>query len=392
MDFFYALRDERKGPVARAEIDRLRSAGTIDDETLVWHDGLPEWTELGKLKLDARAAVTVAPPLPAADSGGMKPCSACGAMWAVSMLDQQGPRLICRMCVTNQHLAASNATVRKKSPVSSIDARQVLPWVTGAAVAMIAARFIFLFMFTTTRPVAQLQAITAISGKLPHDIAMPAEKWASARPAEWPTVVLTNQAVFANSNPIGGSGAFLVQRADGSVLGVTAAHLLASVGGGTNPITRNSFNSQIKSWSLSAPGGQEKALVFNALHGAPETYGSMDLLVLEGSAKDAPAPAIPLRLQPGLLKAGDSVYIAAPDLEAATHQRIVPCRVVFGGALVVDELIVEPLAKIEPRGISGSPVLDANGHLRGVVTGGDESPEGLQISAVPAFRFEHLVK
>lgn len=43
MQWYYAVGDQRHGPVEQAEFDRLVSAGTITADTLVWRQGMAAW-------------------------------------------------------------------------------------------------------------------------------------------------------------------------------------------------------------------------------------------------------------------------------------------------------------------------------------------------------------
>lgn len=60
MDWFYTAGMERRGPVDDAAFRALVDTGEVNDETLVWHDGLADWAPYGSLK----APVSVPPPLP----------------------------------------------------------------------------------------------------------------------------------------------------------------------------------------------------------------------------------------------------------------------------------------------------------------------------------------
>ncbi len=60
--WWYAKDEQRAGPISDAEILALRSAGTINDATLVWRSGWPEWKALGTV---AELASQLPPPLPA---------------------------------------------------------------------------------------------------------------------------------------------------------------------------------------------------------------------------------------------------------------------------------------------------------------------------------------
>ena len=43
MQWYYAVGDQRHGPVEHAEFERLVSSGTIRSDTLVWRQGMAEW-------------------------------------------------------------------------------------------------------------------------------------------------------------------------------------------------------------------------------------------------------------------------------------------------------------------------------------------------------------
>ena len=43
MTWYYAVGQEQKGPVTDEQLHALAQNGTINAETLVWHDGLADW-------------------------------------------------------------------------------------------------------------------------------------------------------------------------------------------------------------------------------------------------------------------------------------------------------------------------------------------------------------
>ena len=45
--WYYAVGQDRKGPVARADLADLIAAGTVTSETYVWRDGMDDWSTLG---------------------------------------------------------------------------------------------------------------------------------------------------------------------------------------------------------------------------------------------------------------------------------------------------------------------------------------------------------
>jgi hypothetical protein len=46
MTWYYAQGDQRQGPVSDSELDALVAAGTINENTLVWKEGMANWTPL----------------------------------------------------------------------------------------------------------------------------------------------------------------------------------------------------------------------------------------------------------------------------------------------------------------------------------------------------------
>src|SRR5205085_12021153 len=43
MQWYYAIGDQRHGPVIQSEFERLVSVGTIKPDTLVWRQGMAAW-------------------------------------------------------------------------------------------------------------------------------------------------------------------------------------------------------------------------------------------------------------------------------------------------------------------------------------------------------------
>jgi hypothetical protein len=61
MDWFYALNGQQNGPVSDAHLDQLLGSGTINQNTLVWRDGMANWQPL-QLARTAGAAPPVLNP------------------------------------------------------------------------------------------------------------------------------------------------------------------------------------------------------------------------------------------------------------------------------------------------------------------------------------------
>jgi|GEM_PF-3376855 len=61
--WYYAVGQEQKGPVSEAELIGLYQAGTINDDTLVWRDGMANWAPYRQAGPGRSQAATVPEPL-----------------------------------------------------------------------------------------------------------------------------------------------------------------------------------------------------------------------------------------------------------------------------------------------------------------------------------------
>ncbi len=122
MDWYYADDSNTQlGPIPEDELHRLVSAGNIRQDTLVWHDGMPDWAAYGQIQgatggpaaAAAPEAPAVAAPSPLAVSAPMAPaasavgaspvigtgiCRDCGQTFNNQDLMDFGGTLICANC------------------------------------------------------------------------------------------------------------------------------------------------------------------------------------------------------------------------------------------------------------------------------------------------------
>lgn len=88
MDWYYAANDERKGPLDQTEFDQLVRQGVITPQTLVWHEGMPEWKPYETLSI---------PPV-VSTGESMLTCAECERSVLESGLVQIGGRAVCADC------------------------------------------------------------------------------------------------------------------------------------------------------------------------------------------------------------------------------------------------------------------------------------------------------
>jgi hypothetical protein len=71
MTWYYAIGNERQGPVDDATLDRLIAAGTVTPDTLVWRAGMADWQPLSQ----ARPTVARPAPIPPVPAGLPSPAA-----------------------------------------------------------------------------------------------------------------------------------------------------------------------------------------------------------------------------------------------------------------------------------------------------------------------------
>lgn len=74
MNWYYAIDNQRVGPVSESSISMLLSAGTVSGTTLVWREGMANWQPLAETEL-ARETAGVAPPTGPAPGSKLAPAS-----------------------------------------------------------------------------------------------------------------------------------------------------------------------------------------------------------------------------------------------------------------------------------------------------------------------------
>ena len=91
MEWHYASGDEQRGPVSDEEFQRLVSTGSINAQTLVWHDGMAEWLPYAQVQ-----AVNVG----VGETGGSDriSCAECGQSFPADEVIQISGAGVCGGC------------------------------------------------------------------------------------------------------------------------------------------------------------------------------------------------------------------------------------------------------------------------------------------------------
>jgi hypothetical protein len=173
--------------------------------------------------------------------------------------------------------------------------------------------------------------------------------------------------------------ACLVRLPSGDIVALTAGHLLGRAGGvrpgflygglgGLDQRRLATLKDEIISWDLYLPGQEEKAVEAVGLFGRADDFDTdCDQVLLQLSPRNTTYPVKPLDVRLGLVTLDEPLRLItyAADQEGNLRQVVYNARRVPG--LIFTCLLDKP---VDLNGCSGSPVVDTNGLLVGIVTGG----------------------
>jgi uncharacterized RDD family membrane protein YckC len=95
MTWYYADAGRQVGPIEESALDDLVRAGVVRDDTLVWHDGMPNWQPHAAAR-GVRMAPAPMPAVPIAAGTGF--CSECGRPFPLNQLVMIGNASVCAQC------------------------------------------------------------------------------------------------------------------------------------------------------------------------------------------------------------------------------------------------------------------------------------------------------
>lgn len=93
MSWYYAENNDRKGPIDETAFQDLVRGGTIKPDTLVWREGMANWTPYSQVAAPGAAPVSAAGQV----EGGVR-CSQCGGVFPASDVIFIAGRSICATC------------------------------------------------------------------------------------------------------------------------------------------------------------------------------------------------------------------------------------------------------------------------------------------------------
>jgi hypothetical protein len=100
MNWYYAAGGRQQGPVDDAQLDAMLQSGQVNQDTLLWRDGMANWQPLRQARPSADAPPFVAPAADAGASAGVGEivCVECGKIFSKDNAIQYGTAWVCAAC------------------------------------------------------------------------------------------------------------------------------------------------------------------------------------------------------------------------------------------------------------------------------------------------------
>ncbi len=198
------------------------------------------------------------------------------------------------------------------------------------------------------------------------------EPWIEKPVSEWPELVMTNSVEFADTTYKNIGNAFLIDTGS-DTLAVTCKHIFMLFRAETN--NKIDLNDNFRSWNIYPKGKVEKSLTMGSLinknsneeTGEFNTLKSRDWIIFR---LDEKLNFTPLKIRTKPVSEGEIVYTLGWAFEQNTENPSLLKMQVFKN-LGVYFYINTLTQNVDPAGRSGSPVIDKNGYLVGIVSGAE---------------------
>src|SRR6266487_6299240 len=100
MNWYYVDAGQQAGPVDEAQLEELLRTGKIQDDTLVWREGMVNWQPYSQVKSPASPAAPP-PPAPAvarSETTREAVCVECGKIFNMDDMIRHGGNYVCATC------------------------------------------------------------------------------------------------------------------------------------------------------------------------------------------------------------------------------------------------------------------------------------------------------
>ncbi len=198
------------------------------------------------------------------------------------------------------------------------------------------------------------------------------EPWIEKPVSEWPELVMTNSVEFADTTYSNIGNAFLIDTGT-DTLAVSCKHIFMLFRNETD--NKIYLNENFRNWKIYPKAKTEKSLLLGSLinnnkneeTGQFNTLKSRDWIIFRLREK---SEFTPLKIRTSPLHEGEIVYAVGWAYKQHTEfPSLVKMQVYknFGVYFYVNTLT----KNVDPSGRSGSPVIDKNGYLVGLVSGAE---------------------
>ncbi|MBT3244182.1 MAG: trypsin-like peptidase domain-containing protein [Bacteroidetes bacterium] len=197
--------------------------------------------------------------------------------------------------------------------------------------------------------------------------------WMNQSSSEWPAVVMTNQIQFEDKTFTDFANGFLLDTGTDTVA-ISCKHVFmafASMG-----LVTVDFQGKLIEWKMNPKNAKGHEIKLGELinrdpgemAALPNASNNSDWLAFHIESYD---PGItPLKIGDASVRTGDIVYTVG----WTTEDKKGPPRLILSRVfrMVGFQIFLEPITKIDnPAGLSGSPVLNKDGHLVGISSGSE---------------------
>lgn len=203
--------------------------------------------------------------------------------------------------------------------------------------------------------------------------------WAATPPNRWPDLVLLQRVKFAHHSGMEAGCACLVRLPTGEIVALTAGHLLGRAGGVNPGFTHGglggldqrklaTLTAEITSWRLFPPDDEGVAAKVIGLYGEPAKYGERcDQVLLQVLPDAAGYPATPLDVRLKPVAAEEPLQVITFGMDRRGNLR----QVTYHAKRLPSPFFTCALDRpADLNGCSGAPVVDKDGLLVAIVTGG----------------------
>jgi len=199
------------------------------------------------------------------------------------------------------------------------------------------------------------------------------EEWAHKPVSEWPEIVFTNNIEFEDTVYYGIANSFLVNTGDDTI-GVTCKHIFLAFK--HEELSTIDLGENFIRWKAYPRGNEDKYMIFREMINkdsyemvdAFNTLKSRDWLLFD--VKDIPEGFTPLKIRSRPALKDEIIYcIGWPYRQKEGLPSLIKMQVFrnAGPYYYVNTLT----QNVDPAGRSGSPVIDVNGYIVGIVSGAE---------------------